>query len=65
MKKILITGGTIFVSKFIAQYFVNRDYEVYVLNRNTKSQVKGVNLIEADRYERGIQKMKSRFLKSL
>ena len=35
MKKVLVTGGTVFVSKFAAQYFVDKGYEVYVLNRNT------------------------------
>ena len=48
MKKILVTGGTVFVSKFIANYF-KQDNEVYVLNRNTKPQLDGVHLIEADR----------------
>ena len=43
MKKILVTGGTTFVSKYVADYFVNAGYEVYVLNRNTKPQVQGVN----------------------
>ena len=47
--KILVTGGTVFFSKFVASYFVSKDYEVYVLNRNTKPQVDGVNLICADR----------------
>lgn len=47
--KILVTGGTVFVSKFIAEYFVNKGNEVYVLNRNTKPQVKNVKLIECDR----------------
>ena len=50
MKKILVTGGTTFVSKYAAEYFVNMGYEVYVLNRNTKSQVRGVKLIEDDRH---------------
>lgn len=50
MKKILITGGTVFVSRFIAEYF-SKNNEVYVLNRNTRSQVEGVHLIEADRHE--------------
>ena len=53
MKKILVTGGTTFVSKYVAEYFVNAGYEVYVLNRNTKPQVQGVNLIEGDRYNLG------------
>lgn len=51
MKKILVTGGTTFVSKYVAEYFVNAGYEVYVLNRNTKPQVKGVTLIEGDRHK--------------
>ncbi len=50
MKKILITGGTTFVSKYAAEYFAERDYEVYVLNRNTKPQAKGVRLLEGDRH---------------
>jgi nucleoside-diphosphate-sugar epimerase len=49
-KKILITGGTVFVGKAAAEYFVSSGYEVYVLNRNTKPQVSGVHLIEADRH---------------
>ncbi len=49
MKKILVTGGTIFVSKFVAEYYVKRGYEVYVLNRNNHKQVEGVHLIEGDR----------------
>ena len=48
MKKLLVTGGTTFVSKYIDEYFVNAGYEVYVLNRNTKPQVCGVKLIEGD-----------------
>lgn len=49
MKKILVTGGTVFVSKAVAEYFSKREYEVYVLNRNTKSQLPNVQLIQADR----------------
>lgn len=50
MKKILVTGGTTFVSRYVAEYFVNTGYEVYVLNRNSKPQVQGVKLIEGDRH---------------
>lgn len=53
MKKILVTGGTTFVSKYTAEYFVNRNYEVYVLNRNSKPQICGVKLIEGDRHHLG------------
>lgn len=49
MKRILVTGGTVFVSKYIAKYFESKNYEVYVLNRGTKQQVENVNLICADR----------------
>lgn len=50
MKKLLITGGTTFVSKYAAAYFTERNYEVCVLNRNTRPQVEGVRLIEGDRH---------------
>lgn len=50
MKKILVTGGTIFVSRYIAEYYVAKGWDVYVLNRNTRPQSEGVTLIEADRH---------------
>ena len=53
MKKVLVTGGTVFVSRYIAEYYVAKGYEVYVLNRNTREQSQGVHLIEADRHELG------------
>ncbi|MBR4027896.1 MAG: NAD-dependent epimerase/dehydratase family protein, partial [Lachnospiraceae bacterium] len=53
MKKILVTGGTVFVSRYIAEYYVKKGYDVYVLNRNSKKQSKGVTLIEADRHYLG------------
>lgn len=53
MKKVLITGGTVFVSRYIAEYFVAKGGDVYVLNRNTRQQSKGVKLIEADRHDLG------------
>lgn len=53
MKNILVTGGTVFVSKYITEYFVSKGYNVYVMNRNTKQQVEGVNLIECDRHNIG------------
>ncbi len=48
--KVLVTGGTVFVSKYVAGYYVNKGYEVYVLNRNSRPQVEGVHLLEADRH---------------
>jgi hypothetical protein len=36
-----------------AEYYVTKGYDVYVLNRNTKEQSKGVTLIEADRHNLG------------
>jgi len=53
MRKILVTGGTVFVSKFVASWFAGRGEEVYVLNRNTRTQVPGVRLIEGDRRNLG------------
>lgn len=52
MKKMLITGGTVFVSRYLAEYF-RKQYDVYVLNRNTRPQSAGVTLIEGDRHELG------------
>lgn len=49
MKTILITGGTTFVSRYVANHFVQKGDKVYVLNRNSRSQVDGVTLINCDR----------------
>lgn len=51
--KILITGGTTFVSKFVAEYFVCKGNDVTVINRNSREQVKGVTLINCDRTNLG------------
>lgn len=53
MRKMLVTGGTAFVSRFVAEYFVKNGDEVYVLNRNNHIQSEGVKLIEADRHDIG------------
>lgn len=53
MKKILVTGGTVFVSRYIAEYYVAKGCDVYVLNRNSREQSKGITLIEADRHNLG------------
>ncbi len=50
--KILVTGGTRFVSRFVAEYFAERN-EVWVLNRNTRRQSADIHLIEADRNNLG------------
>ena len=53
MRKILVTGGTVFVSRFVANYFAQKGDDVYVLNRNSKPQLRGVTLIEGDRNDLG------------
>ena len=53
MKKILVTGGTVFVSKYIAEYYAKSGNDVYVLNRNHHFQPKKTTLIEADRHNLG------------
>lgn len=53
MRKILVTGGTVFVSRYVAAYFQNLGDEVWVLNRGSRPQVPGVNLIRADRKDLG------------
>lgn len=52
-RSILVTGGTVFVSKYIARYFADLGEQVVVLNRNTKEQLEGVAVIEADRHALG------------
>ena len=44
MRKLLITGGTVFVSQYIAKYFVAKGDQVTVLNRNIRPQVPGCGL---------------------
>ena len=51
MKKILVTGGTTFVSKYTAAYFVKRGYEVSVLNRGSRKQIDGVIHLQGDRHD--------------
>lgn len=50
--KILVTGGTVFASRFTAEYFARR-HEVFVLNRGNRPQSEGVTLIKADRHAPG------------
>ena len=49
----LVTGGTVFVSRYVAEYYAMKGYELYVLNRNTRPQSAGVRLIQADRHALG------------
>lgn len=51
--KILVTGGTTFVSKYTAEYFVKKNNDVYVINRNSRKQINGVQLINCDRTQLG------------
>lgn len=51
--KILITGGTTFVSKFTAEYFVRAGHDVTVLNRGSRPQAEAVALICCDRTQPG------------
>ena len=53
MKRVLVTGGPVFVSKWIAEHFVAMGEEVYVLNRNHRKQPEGVKLIQCDRHQIG------------
>lgn len=51
--KILVTGGTVFVSRYMAEYYSGKGHEVYVLNRNTRPQPPNTTLIQADRHDLG------------
>lgn len=53
MSRVLVTGGTVFVSRYIAEYYAAKGDDVYVLNRNTREQSRGVTLLEADRHNLG------------
>lgn len=50
---ILITGGTTFVSRYAAEYFVKRGCDVTVINRGSRPQVSGVTHINCDRTRLG------------
>ena len=50
---ILITGGTTFVSRYTAEYFVRKGHDVTVLNRGSRPQVHGVTHINRDRTRLG------------
>lgn len=51
--KILITGGTTFVSKFSAEYFVAKEHDVTVFNRGSRQQIEGVTHLCCDRNSPG------------
>ncbi len=53
MRKILVTGGSSFVSRSVAQYFALKGDEVYVLNRGTKKNPEKVRHIKCDRNRLG------------
>ena len=59
--KILVTGGTVFASRFTAEYFSGKGHEVWVLNRGKKPQSPNVNHIRADRYSLGDRLKNHRF----
>ena len=43
------TGGTVFASKYVAEYYLKQRDKVYVLNCDTREQPIGAILIETDR----------------
>ncbi len=52
-RRILVTGGTVFVSRYVAEYFAQKGHEVTVLNRGSRPQPPGVDLLRADRHALG------------
>lgn len=56
MKKMLVTGGTVFVSKFLAEYFARKDFEVFVLNRTPRAKPESTKLIQAEEYLLSVKK---------
>lgn len=53
MRNILVTGGTVFVSRFAAEYFAAKGDNVFVLNRGSRPQPEGVAPIICDRHALG------------
>ncbi|MDE5575872.1 MAG: NAD-dependent epimerase/dehydratase family protein [Oscillospiraceae bacterium] len=53
MRNILVTGGTVFVSRFTAEYFAAKGDNVFVLNRGNRPQPEGVIPIICDRHALG------------
>ena len=51
--RILVTGGTTFVSRFAAEFFVKQGDDVAVINRGSREQVSGVRHIDRDRTQLG------------
>ncbi len=51
--KILVTGGTTFVSRYTAEYFVKKGHSVTVINRGSRKQPEGVTFINCDRTQPG------------
>lgn len=49
--RILVTGGTVFVSRAMAEYFAARGHDVTVLNRGSREQSAGVRHICRDRHD--------------
>ena len=49
--RILVTGGTVFVSRFTAEYFAARGHDVTVLNRGSRVQSPGVRHLCRDRHD--------------
>lgn len=59
--KILVTGGTVFVSRAAAAYFAAQGHDVSVLNRGNRSQLPGVHHLCHDRHEPGLDLRGERF----
>jgi len=51
--ELLVTGGTVFVSRYIAEFFADKGHTVYVLNRGSRPQAPNVTPIIADRHSLG------------
>ena len=48
---ILVTGGTVFASRYTAEYFAKNGHNVFILNRGSRPQPTGVTPIIADRHD--------------
>ena len=59
--RVLVTGGTVFVSRAAAEYFAAQGHDVTVLNRGSRKQSPGVRHICCDRLDPALDLRAERF----
>ena len=66
MKKILVTGGTGFIGSKISEYLVNQNYDVKILDNNTRGKLRRIKTIKKKiKFIKGDIRDKKKVFKSL